>query len=286
MRLGIGCVALGTDTSGSIRVPASYSGLVGFRPSKDRYPNTGVARLAPSLDTVGIIATTVSDVVLVDAVLCDGIAAVAQTLEPKFVLVDNFCTNQVQSEVRQNCLRLMDKLSDAGLPCERQHFEVFDAVARAFENHGTLVAAEAGHELERYSAPEQMQRMDPFVHQRLVAARAMSAHQLAALLQIRKSLTQSFALLPANLVFIFPTTPTTAPALSGLHSLTQIVAANSAALRHTMPASFLDMPGIAMPSGIDEAGLPTGVLLSSRRGNDQMLLSIAEQLEAQNFFKP
>lgn len=286
MRLGIGCVALGTDTSGSIRVPAAYSGLVGFRPSTGRYPDAGVARLAPSLDTVGIIAATVADVVHVDAVLRGSTAAAPPPAPPRFVLVDNFCGDQVQPEVRQNCLRLLDKFSDAGLPCERQHVEIFDAVVHAFERHGTLVAAEAGYELACYTAPELLARIDPFVRRRLAAARAMPAHRLVALLQIRENLMRSLARQPANLVYVFPTTPTSAPALSRLRTLTQIGAANSAALRHTMPASFLDMPGITLPSGVDDAGLPTSVMLSSHRGSDEMLLSAARRLEAMHFFGP
>jgi aspartyl-tRNA(Asn)/glutamyl-tRNA(Gln) amidotransferase subunit A len=78
-------------------------------------------------------------------------------------------------------------------------------------------------------------------------------------------------------IYVFPTTPTTAPALSDLRKMKQLSTANSAALRHTMPGSFLDMLGIAMPSGHDFAGLPTSVLLSCRRGGDAMLLDAARQ---------
>lgn len=283
IRLGIGCVALGTDTSGSIRVPAAYSGLVGFRPSTGRYPDAGVARLAPSMDTVGIMAATVADVVHVDRALCSS-AAAPPPAAPQFVLVDNFCGDQVQPEVRQNCLRLFDKLSDAGLPCERRYVDFFDAVVQGFERHGTLVAAEAGHELARYAAPDLLPRLDPFVRQRLAAARTMAAHHLVALLQLRASLMQKLAAAPVGLVYVFPSTPTTAPALSGLRTLARMTMANSAALRHTMPGSFLDMPGIALPSGIDKAGLPTSVMLSSHRSTDAMLLAAAWRMEAMDVF--
>lgn len=285
MRLGIGCVAMGTDTSGSIRVPAAYSGLVGFRPSTGRYPEDGVARLAPSMDTVGIIASTVADVICVDAVLHRGEQRSAEgDPSPTFVLVENLCGEDVQAEVRRNCLRTMDRLDSAGLRCERRRLHWVHDVARAFERFGTLVAAEASHELAPYLASQLLPKLDPFIRRRLIAARAMPAHHLVALLQLRRRLMQELDRLPQRLVYVFPATPTTAPAVSGLRTLRQKSTANAAALRHTMTGSFLDMPGIAVPSGIDEAGLPTSVLLSCRRGDDTMLLDVARQLESMAIF--
>ncbi|HSV54824.1 MAG TPA: amidase family protein [Burkholderiaceae bacterium] len=280
MRLGIGCVALGTDTSGSIRVPAAWSGLVGFRPSQGRYPVAGVAALAPSLDTVGIIAATVADVLCVDAVLQgDARTKPFAAQQPHFILVDQLCGPQVQASVRDNCLRLMRRLSNAGMACEQRHVESFDIVAQAFALHGTLVAAEAGHTLARYTTPESLAQLDPFVRHRLMAARAAPARDRLALLQLREAMLKRRAAAPANAIYVFPTTPASAPALSSVQTLDRITAANSAALRHTMPGSFLDMPGIAVPSGCDEAGLPTSVLLSCPRGGDAMLLAVARKLE-------
>lgn len=282
VRLGIGSVALGTDTSGSIRVPAAYSGLVGFRPTSGRYPSAGVARLAPTMDTVGIIAATVADVVCVDSVLhgFDEPADAPPTTQLQFTWVENLCGDQVQPEVRANGLRLMKKLSDAGLHCDRQSVQLFDAVRRAFDRHGTLVAAEAAYELAPYAVASMEPRMDPFVWHRLVAARSMPAYQLVALLQIRKRLMIELSQFPPHTVYVFPTTPATAPALAQLRTLAQISVANSSALSHTMIGSFLDMPGITMPSGSDSAGMPTGILLSCRSGADKMLLSAAWSLEA------
>jgi aspartyl-tRNA(Asn)/glutamyl-tRNA(Gln) amidotransferase subunit A len=237
-----------------------------------------VARLAPSLDTVGVLAHQVTDVCAVDCVLHD--SAGAHLPDMHFVLVENFCGADVQDEVRHNVCATMSRLSDAGLHCERLRSEPFDRVTEAFRRYGTLVAAEAAHELEPWLHDDTASLLDPFVLHRLREARSMPAHALVALLQLRATLLSELAEAPAGRVYVFPTVPHTAPAASKMDSLAARMAANRDALRHTMPGSFLDMPGIALPNGHDEAGLPTSVLLSCSRGNDALLLAVAMQLES------
>lgn len=70
-------VALAVDTQGDVLAPAALCGVVGFRPTHGRYPRGGVLSLSATLDTVGIIARTVEDVQLVDAVICAAVAAAA-----------------------------------------------------------------------------------------------------------------------------------------------------------------------------------------------------------------
>lgn len=283
LRRGLGLAALATDTSGSVRVPAAWSGLVGWRPSQARYPRAGMAALAPSLDTPGLLAHSVADVRIVDAVLHARPAAPAAP-STTFVLVDALCGTSVQPAVRDNCLRFMDRLANAGQRCARARWDAFDTIAQAFARHGTLVAAEAAHTLAAFAGAPLVEQLDPFVRERLRAARALPADSRAALLALRAQLLQAQAGEAYGTVYVFPTVPVTAPALADVQSVAQCSAANAEALRHTMPGSFLDMPGIALPSGVDEAGLPTSVLLSCRQGADDLLLAAAEQLERLQLF--
>uniref|UniRef100_UPI0018268E7A amidase family protein n=1 Tax=Ramlibacter sp. TaxID=1917967 RepID=UPI0018268E7A len=283
LRAGIGCVALASDTSGSVRVPAAWSGLVGWRPSQARYPLDGVAALAPSLDTVGLIASSVADLLPVDAVLRGASLELPHT-ELTFVLAANLCGDTVQRAVRDNCLRFMARLANAGFACEEARVVALDQVTDAFATHGTLVAAEAAHELRAFCEPALAQHIDPFVQRRRDSAREMRAHDLIALQQLRRRLLDQLAATPPGVIHVFPATPTTAPALAALRTPEQIAQANARALSHTMPCSFLDMPGIALPSGHDDAGLPTGVLLCCPSGRDALLLSVARRLEALALF--
>ena len=67
--LGIVPFALGTDTGGSMQIPAAHCGIVGMRPSTGRYPADGVLRLSPTRDTIGVMASTVSDVAFIDGII-------------------------------------------------------------------------------------------------------------------------------------------------------------------------------------------------------------------------
>jgi aspartyl-tRNA(Asn)/glutamyl-tRNA(Gln) amidotransferase subunit A len=275
VRAGFGDVALGTDTSGSIRVPAAWSGLAGFRPSQGRYPREGVARLATSLDTVGVIARRVADVVAVDAVLAAGAASVQAP--PRIVLVENLLGPQVQPEVAGSVRRFAARLQAAGYPVELRRLPVFDRVHDAFRQHGTLVAAEAAVELAGFADDP---RLDPFVRWRLQQARALPAGARETLLALRATYMAQLAAEAAGAFLLLPTTPRTAPALEDLGSLEATAQANALALRHTMPCSFLDMPGITLPCGHDGEGLPIGALLTCASGGDGPLLALAAELEA------
>jgi indoleacetamide hydrolase len=70
-------IAIGSDTAASIRVPAAYTGLYGLRPSTGRYDNSGVAPLAPTLDTIGPLTRSVDDLALIDSVLSDDFSELA-----------------------------------------------------------------------------------------------------------------------------------------------------------------------------------------------------------------
>jgi aspartyl-tRNA(Asn)/glutamyl-tRNA(Gln) amidotransferase subunit A len=280
LRLGLGCVAFGTDTSGSIRVPAAWSGLIGFRPSQRRYSLAGVHALAPSLDTVGILARHLADLRCVDAVLRVGTSPQPKVGPVRLVLVESLCGKHVQPAVRENCLRFFERASRAGWQCERAITDIFEEVLDVFATHGTLVAAEAAVTLARFAEPPLLQQLDPFVQQRLQASCDLPPEARTKLLAVRRTLLRTQRKLPPGTVFVFPTVGETAPAIRDVQTVAQCIAANQMALRHTMPGSFLDMPGLALPSGVDEAGLPTSVLLCAPSGSDDMLLATAEQLEA------
>lgn len=84
----------------------------------------------------------------------------------------------------------------------------------------------------------------------------------------------------SHIVYVFPTVPIAAPEVGDLARTESFSAFNAAVLRHTMIGSFLDMPGIAIPSGFTSSGLPTSVLLSMKQHNDDALLAIAAYLES------
>ena len=114
---GITNASLGTDTGGSVRIPAALNGLVGFRPTTERYPSDGLTLISQTRDTVGTIARTVGEVALLDAVLT-GQALDGQTADliglrlgvPKAYFYDN-----LEPAIAEQMSALLTALERAGV---------------------------------------------------------------------------------------------------------------------------------------------------------------------------
>ena len=170
--IGACAVAFGTDTSGSIRVPAACNGLVGFKPTASRYPLSGVFPLAPSLDTVGIIAKSMADIIVVDDVLTE-----RQTKSPgetresaTFVVPESVVTGDLEPAVAANFEEEIKRLERAGFRIVRRRLKSFEGTQSLFQEVGTLVAVEAA-EVHRdiLSRPELLFQIDQRVARRLQA---------------------------------------------------------------------------------------------------------------------
>jgi aspartyl-tRNA(Asn)/glutamyl-tRNA(Gln) amidotransferase subunit A len=273
--LGLCAVAIGTDTSGSVRVPAAFTGLAGWKPGRTAWPLDGVRPLAPSLDALGVIAPTAEDAAQVHAAFAgtpDGPAQVP--CAPRIVADEQLFTASDEAP-RANGLAALRAFERQGLPVELRRVPEFDAVRECFERHGTLVAAEAVRQHRALLDGPGAHRIDPLVRQRLEAARAITDAQYAALKTAQRDLMQALGQhWPEGTVFAFPTSPITAPAVSGLARPEAYARVNARALSHTMVGSFLDLPGMALPTGRDAQGLPTSLLLSGLPGSEAALLAL------------
>ncbi|MFI6319568.1 amidase [Nonomuraea sp. NPDC050556] len=125
VRMGAGVVSLGTDTAGSIRLPASFCGVVGFRPTHGRVPLTGALALSPSLDTAGPLARTVEDARRVAEVLLGTPLRVAAPSNPLFGTALPYLEGRLSQGVRQAFLALL-----AGLRVKEVAFPVLEDASR------------------------------------------------------------------------------------------------------------------------------------------------------------
>jgi aspartyl-tRNA(Asn)/glutamyl-tRNA(Gln) amidotransferase subunit A len=277
---GLCAVGMGTDTSGSVRVPAAFTGLCGFRASRGRYPMAGLQGLSPLLDTLGVLARSVEDIARVDAVL----AARARTDEDmvplRIVLLDDFMDDTVEAAQRTRCLALFERLRRAGFAVSRGRAAPLTAAREAMTRHGTAVAAHAFHRHRALLDGPAAARIDPHIRARLESARGFLAADYLALLAARDSGLRALRACAPGTLFMFPTTPIVAPTIDHASDPARHAALNARALAHCMVGSLLDMPGIAMPSGLDARGLPTSVLFSMPRGRDAELLRACARIEA------
>ncbi len=274
--LGIVAVAMGTDTSGSIRIPAAFNGLAGFRPSGGRYPAAGVFPLSERLDSVGTIARTVTEIRLVDRALT-GIAVADAPPPPALVVADGILLQDLAPDVAAVFEDGVRRLEQAGIPVRRRRVEAVEAAHRLMVEYGTIVAADAYRlhrsRLDGADAP----RLDPRVRQRLALGAALSAATYDRLVRERGRLAAQAAAELEGAALLCPTVAHTAPLLAPLERDDALfLQTNARTLRNTMIGSFLDLPGLSLPAGIGDCGLPVGLLVSQRSGSDDTLLGWGE----------
>lgn len=284
---GVTPIAMCTDTAGSIRVPAAFNGLVGYRSTSKRYSFAGVTPLARSVDSLGPVTHSVRDAIAIDNLLrgdlsdrslqSTGLPIAGLRLRVDTELLDDA---RVQPEVKANLLAAVERLASAGAVIEYQSCCAFQRALEAIEQIGWLGSAEAFALHQDLLDSPDAALLDPRVRKRLEAARAFPASKQVRLYQTAELLKQHIANELDGAFLVTPTVGHVAPLLAPLEQDASLFAAtNLATLRLTMPGSMLDMPGVALPSGAGEAGMPTSLLLSSFSGNDEQLLRAALTIE-------
>lgn len=257
---GIVPLAMGTDTSGSVRVPAALNGLVGFKPGSDRISRIGVYPLAPTLDCVGPIAHTVEDLCLALSVM--GFSVPQEADAPLLVVPEGPLTNEVSQEVAGAFDEALERLAGSGLQIVRRSLSGLDAIAPLFRAHGTLVGLEAFLTLQGLLDGPQVEKIDQRVRQRLEAGRQRKPEDLASLLTARARLRNVVRQELGEALLLLPTTAIAAPDLAALETDDEHFArTNALVLRNTMVGNFLDLPCLALPAGLMKGGLPASVML-------------------------
>lgn len=277
---GLVPVAIGTDTGGSIRIPAAFNGVVGYKATRGRYPMAGVFPLAESLDSLGPLVRTVRDAVWVDAAM-RGLTAPAVTRTPlagrSLIVPQTIVFDGIEPGVAAAFESTIDRLAAAGARIRRQAFPVFTELFELIARRGPLVTAEAFvlHE-ERLAGPAAAM-MDPRVVARTrLGEKIRLADYLAILAARRRMIDEIARAVGTDEILVSPTLPFVAPPTAPLLADTDLFfATNGRALRNTQIGNFLDWCGVSIPCGTGDAGLPVGCLLSGLPGTDEHLLSVA-----------
>lgn len=278
---GIVVAAMGTDTAGSVRLPAAFTGLVGYKASRARYPMDGVFPLATSFDSLGPIAKTVRDCVWMDAALRGEMAPAVVAEKPARVVLDadSLDDEAVSEPVRQNLRAFADRLAAAGIAVDIRPVATFAAAREALKTYGWLGATEA-YQLHKETLAAEGEKIDPRVYRRLMTAKDFPPENAAELRRLRPGLIAELSRELDGALFLVPTVPFVAPELAPLVDDFDLFAkTNLAALSLTMPGSYLDTPGIAMPSGTDADGHPTSALFGACSGQDETLLAAGKWIE-------
>lgn len=281
---GIVCVAIGTDTAGSIRVPAAFNGLTGFKGSSHRYEMSGIHPLAVTFDSLGCFAHSVQDCATLDR-LMRGVSGPSypsvDLRDAHFVVETQILEDpELQPAVRENFLATLDLLERAGA---HLHYRALASVSRtreAIKHLGWLGAIEAWRLLGGIVESPDGLRLDRRVRNRLLASAGLPTTIEAELRLLRCELMLELREELNGAILLMPTVKHVAPPLAALEADDELFATtNLRTLAYTMIGSFLDMPGLAVPSGVDPQGLPTSVLISAPQGRDDDVLGIGIAVE-------
>lgn len=267
---GLVPVALGSDTAGSVRIPASFCGIYGYRPTHGAIPTQGVVPLAPSYDTVGLLAADpgvmerFARVLLSEALPAVGFA--------QAVIVSD-ALELSSPEAQQAVERAAQRLEAQGIAIKERRLGLLEA---ARETQRVLQGAEAwGFHQEWLEA--QQPRLGEDVRRLLEMASRLTPGEVGRALSHQAQLRAEMGawLLPGTLVLL-PATPTSAPPLSELQDAKGTLAFRWRTLSLTCYASLLGAPVISVPAGQPEAK-PIGVQLVGPWGSDLGLLALARR---------
>jgi len=268
---------MGSDTSGSIRVPAALQGLVGFKPSHGRYAAQGIFPLAPSLDTAGPLLRSVADACLLDTALTGRACAPAGELSDwTFIVPSGQALAKMDAGVQAAFEAALESLARAGAQIMTRAFRPFEMTRQIFDEYGTLVAVEATKVHKALMASPDFDKVDQRIAARMRKGAALPQINQERIQSSRASLVRMASQhLTEREVLIYPTVPMTAPKIVDLERDDALFAASNMRILHnTMLGSYLDMPTLNLPVGLASDGLPVGISLSMATGEDARLLGL------------
>lgn len=281
---GLAEVALGTDTGGSVRIPAACTGLVGFKPTRGRIGNDGVWPLSPSLDHVGVIGRDL-DVVAqtMEVLLGPDQAAQPEPQRPPRLGIDRAWLAACDQTVAAAFMQVVDALQNCGIAIVPITLPDLDGLLTA---HGAILLAEA-REVYRSLTPADVDRLAPRAQRALKVADALTPETLAAARRLAARASPAIDALfdvkaPFDVidVILSPTIPCPVPAREARS--VQInghkVPAINAMISNTAPFNLSGHPVLALPSNIAVQGIPLSIQLAGRSAADLALFGAARAI--------
>lgn len=274
---GTALVAFGTDTGGSVRIPASLTGTVGLKTTLGRWSTDGIVPLSPSFDTPGILTRSADDAVFAFEALdservpdCDGPLQLG--VAGAFFWGD---ASPGIGESLQKAMALIEAdgaiLSDMDLPGVDEVYGIY--------REGGIVSAELFAFL-RNTLPQVLATLDPRVRRRMDDGKALEAweylHRKARYAALS---AEAAAVLGGFDAILCPTVPLTPPPVAVLEDPDTYARLNLLTLRNTCVVSFLGLCAVSIPAGFDAEGMPVGLQLIGAPHSEPRLLALARRIE-------
>jgi aspartyl-tRNA(Asn)/glutamyl-tRNA(Gln) amidotransferase subunit A len=290
---GAAFIGLGSDTGGSIRIPAALCGLVGFKPTARSVPLQGAVPLSYTLDSIGALTRSVRDAILAHEILSgQPIASTGKPLEDcHFAVAETSMLEDLDVQVAANFERSLSKLSQAG--AKITHIALKEiADLSGMQSRGGFSAPEVQSWMVPAGLwPVRRAELDPRVAQRIAMADRMSAADYVRLQRARTQwIAQTEQALQGFDGVLSPTVPRVAPPIADVapsdgENPTQdtgrdaeFFRINALMLRNTSVVNFLDGCAISLPNHLP-GDLPTGLMLWHGSASDTKILQLSRLVE-------
>jgi aspartyl-tRNA(Asn)/glutamyl-tRNA(Gln) amidotransferase subunit A len=273
--------AIGTDTGGSVRMPAALNGLVGFKPTARRVPLDGAFPLSSSLDSIGPLANSVACCAMVDAVIVGEEPTVPAPIPLRglrLAVPEHYVIDGLEPAVAQCFEAALRRLSDAGAQVIGVPFAELEELP-SINAKGGFSAAESYSTLRKLIASDS-ERIDPRVLARIVRGAEISGPDYVDLVAARASLIARAAVVTAPFDAVaMPTVALTAPTIAALAADDEYLRINAAILRNPSLVNFLDRCALTLPCH-EPGEAPVGLTLMGEHLGDRRLISIGLSCEA------
>lgn len=278
---GMAAATIGSDTGGSVRIPAALCGITGFKPTQARIPLAGAFPLSFTRDSIGPLGHSVACCTWLDAIMADTVAEPPEAVSlkgmrlgiPRTLLLDDLAP-----QVADAFARAVSILSVAGATIRE-----FDFPELQREIDGSKKAnfsAVEAYALHRARLATHVDQFDPRVAKRLLLGANINAADYVDLLQLRQSLIKSANTITARFdALLAPTVPIIAPTISQMDSSEEsFLRMNGLLLRNCAPFNVLDRPCWSLPCH-RQGDAPVGLMVIGETNRDKQLQAIGSAIE-------
>ena len=277
---GMAAATIGTDTGGSVRIPAALCGISGFKPTADRIPLKGTFPLSSSLDSIGSMAPSVACCATIDAIMT---GQTDYRLDPfplsqcTLLKPTNFFMDGLDSEVQGAFEEAVSRLIGAGVRIVEKKLSAMERLPALFEKGGLAAAESYAHHRRLFDRTRNL--YDPRVAIRIEAGATLSAADYIDLLARRARFIRAISEeLQGFHGIISPTTAIIAPRMEDLVEDENYFATNLLMLRNSSVVNQFDGCSFSIPCH-SEGQAPVGLMVSAIAGLDASLLSMGVSMQ-------
>ena len=275
--LDVADITIGTDTGGSTRIPAAFTGITGFKPTQDNISRNGCLTLSSSLDSIGLMAKNVE--------LCrQGYEVMKEKKKAKqkanskglkFIVPSNFGFENIEPDVELSFNSAKQKIIENGYNIVEEELPILETYKKIPLWQFAAVECQAEY-FEAYT--EKKHLIDPNILKRMDRANDVMAIEYKLLLKIREDLIKEFNSFLKNNFLLMPTVTIKPPLLKKCDDQEFYDKVNLITLKNTSLANYMNGCSLSLPYFINNE--PIGIMINGSTNNDNNLLEIGSEFES------